>query len=162
MAARTGMPSSALEIPKQSGRMMNAADARSTSDIGGGRALRARKAAIVRFLLTHSSRSRYGDHTPRTVAVHEQPVLERGTSTPVISNPPVAALRHEAVKGAAPRRHRVLMLNPTHGFSGLFVRHIPLSLLYASAELVKNGIEVEILDNRLDPRRVREAPPAQL
>jgi len=43
------------------------------------------------------------------------------------------------------------MVYPLHGFSGTFVKHAPLSLLYASIELIKNGIEVVILDNRLYP-----------
>lgn len=41
------------------------------------------------------------------------------------------------------------MVYPKLGFAGKFTRHTPLSLLYASIELVKAGIEVEILDNRL-------------
>jgi len=46
-------------------------------------------------------------------------------------------------------KNKVIMVYPTLGFSGKFVRHTPLSLLYASIELVKHGIDVEILDNRL-------------
>lgn len=54
------------------------------------------------------------------------------------------------------------MVNPTHGFSGLFVRHIPLSVLYASAELVKHDVDVEILDCRLNPRGWRDELRAKL
>lgn len=48
-------------------------------------------------------------------------------------------------------RNKVIMVYPRQGFSGAFVKHAPLSLLYASIELVKHGIAVEILDNRLYP-----------
>jgi len=48
-------------------------------------------------------------------------------------------------------KNKIIMVYPTQGFSGTFVRHAPLSLLYASIELVKHGIEVEVLDNRLYP-----------
>ena len=43
------------------------------------------------------------------------------------------------------------MVYPKQGFSGTFVNHAPLSLLYASIEMVKHGVAVEILDNRLYP-----------
>ena len=45
-------------------------------------------------------------------------------------------------------RRRVIMVYPHLGFSGAFVKHLPLSLLYASSELVKNGFDVRILDTR--------------
>lgn len=48
-------------------------------------------------------------------------------------------------------RNKVIMVYPRQGFSGTFVNHAPLSLLYASIELVKHGVTVEILDNRLYP-----------
>ena len=41
------------------------------------------------------------------------------------------------------------MVYPEQGFCGQFVKHAPLSLLYASTELVKQGEEVIIIDNRL-------------
>tara|TARA_Y100000310_G_scaffold286930_1_gene311500 strand:+ start:318 stop:1877 length:1560 start_codon:yes stop_codon:yes gene_type:complete len=41
---------------------------------------------------------------------------------------------------------------PLQGSSGAFVRHIPLGLLYTSAELIKNNEIVEIYDCRLNPR----------
>lgn len=40
--------------------------------------------------------------------------------------------------------------------SGAFVLHAPLSLIYASIDLVKNGIDVEILDARLYPDTWRD------
>jgi len=44
---------------------------------------------------------------------------------------------------------RVIMIFPMQGFSGTYVRHAPLSLLYASAGLVKHGYDIKILDTRL-------------
>jgi radical SAM superfamily enzyme YgiQ (UPF0313 family) len=44
---------------------------------------------------------------------------------------------------------RVVMVYPKQGLSGVYVRHMPLSLLYASVELVKAGWDVRILDTRL-------------
>ncbi|ARJ66565.1 hypothetical protein WV31_13245 [Magnetospirillum sp. ME-1] len=41
------------------------------------------------------------------------------------------------------------MIYPEQGFSGNYVRHIPLSLLYASAGVVKAGVRVHILDARI-------------
>ncbi|CAA6604961.1 conserved hypothetical protein [Rhodospirillaceae bacterium LM-1] len=41
------------------------------------------------------------------------------------------------------------MIYPQQGFSGAYVRHIPLSLLYATAEAVKRGYDVRILDARV-------------
>jgi radical SAM superfamily enzyme YgiQ (UPF0313 family) len=43
------------------------------------------------------------------------------------------------------------MVYPQMGFSGAFVMHPPLGLLYASIELVKHGIDVRIIDTRLFP-----------
>lgn len=42
------------------------------------------------------------------------------------------------------------MIYPEQGFSGTYVKHAPLSLLYASAEVVKAGYDVRILDTRID------------
>lgn len=47
-------------------------------------------------------------------------------------------------------------MQPRLGFSGLFVMHMPLGLVYAAADLVARGIEVEILDLRLHPESWRE------
>ena len=49
------------------------------------------------------------------------------------------------------QRSKIVMVFPAQGFSSNFVKHIPLSLLYAVTEIVKSGREVEILDNRLCP-----------
>lgn len=53
-------------------------------------------------------------------------------------------------------RRKVLLVYPTQGFSGIFIQHAPISLIYAAAELVKNGIDVEVFDNRLHPRDWRD------
>lgn len=45
-------------------------------------------------------------------------------------------------------KNRVVMIYPYQGFSGTLVKHMPLSLLYASAELVKHDYDVAILDTR--------------
>lgn len=42
------------------------------------------------------------------------------------------------------------MIYPEQGFSGSYVKHAPLSLLYASAEVVKAGYDVRILDTRVE------------
>ena len=61
----------------------------------------------------------------------------------------------EAVSGPEDRtetidgRRKVLMVMPKMGFSGLFVKHAPIGLLYASVELCKREIPVEIFDQRL-------------
>ncbi|MBF0129926.1 MAG: B12-binding domain-containing radical SAM protein [Alphaproteobacteria bacterium] len=44
---------------------------------------------------------------------------------------------------------RIVMVYPRQGFSGAYVKHMPLSLLYASAEVVKKGWDVKILDTRV-------------
>jgi anaerobic magnesium-protoporphyrin IX monomethyl ester cyclase len=46
-------------------------------------------------------------------------------------------------------RPRIILVYPPQGFSGVYVRHAPLSLLYAAAEVVKAGYDVRILDTRL-------------
>ena len=48
-------------------------------------------------------------------------------------------------------RSKVLMIYPIQGFSGNYARHSPISLLYASIELVKRNAEVIIFDQRLYP-----------
>ena len=53
-------------------------------------------------------------------------------------------------------KHKILLIYPLQGGSGAFVRHIPLGLLYTSAKLVKQGVSLEILDCRLNPRMWRE------
>jgi anaerobic magnesium-protoporphyrin IX monomethyl ester cyclase len=44
---------------------------------------------------------------------------------------------------------RIIMVYPSLGFSGTYVKHMPLSLLYATVEVVKAGYDVEIFDQRL-------------
>ena len=43
----------------------------------------------------------------------------------------------------------IVMVYPNQGFSGTYVKHMPLSLLYASSQVVKDGHEVRIFDQRL-------------
>ena len=47
------------------------------------------------------------------------------------------------------RRNRVILVYPNQGFSGTYVKHMPLSLLYSSVELVKHGFEVQLLVCRI-------------
>ncbi|NFV78535.1 B12-binding domain-containing radical SAM protein [Magnetospirillum aberrantis] len=49
------------------------------------------------------------------------------------------------------KRNKVVMVYPKQGFSGAYVRHMPLSLLYAASELVKHGFDVQTLDCRVEP-----------
>lgn len=44
---------------------------------------------------------------------------------------------------------RVVLVYPMQGFSGAYVRHAPLSLLYAAIDALKRGYTVDILDTRL-------------
>ena len=47
-------------------------------------------------------------------------------------------------------RNEVVMVYPYQGFSGTYVKHMPLALLYASTELVKDpDFNVKILDTRV-------------
>ncbi len=48
-------------------------------------------------------------------------------------------------------RSSILMIYPNTGFSGAFVIHTPLGLLYSTSEIVKAGMEVKIFDTRLCP-----------
>lgn len=45
--------------------------------------------------------------------------------------------------------NHVVMVYPRLGFSGSYVQHMPLGLLYASSEIVKHDYEVSLLDTRL-------------
>lgn len=47
------------------------------------------------------------------------------------------------------RHTKILLLYPSLGFVGSFVKNVPLSLLYCSVDAVKSGLEVEIVDFRL-------------
>jgi radical SAM superfamily enzyme YgiQ (UPF0313 family) len=46
---------------------------------------------------------------------------------------------------------RILLIYPQMGMSGAYVRHIPLSLLYAATDALKCGFEIDIVDTRLCP-----------
>lgn len=46
-------------------------------------------------------------------------------------------------------RQNIVLIYPQQGFSGNYVRHMPLSLLYAAAEVVKSGWDVRIIDTRV-------------
>jgi len=48
-------------------------------------------------------------------------------------------------------RNRIVLVYPNQGFSGTYVQHLPLSLIYVSAEVVKSGFDVSIIDSRIDP-----------
>lgn len=48
-------------------------------------------------------------------------------------------------------RKRILLLYPLMGFSGSYVRHIPLSILYAAIGSIAEGFEIDIVDVRLHP-----------
>ncbi|MEO5375150.1 MAG: B12-binding domain-containing radical SAM protein [Alphaproteobacteria bacterium] len=47
------------------------------------------------------------------------------------------------------RAARLVMVYPQQGFSGTYVKHMPLSLLYASIDTVKAGYDVRIVDTRV-------------
>jgi anaerobic magnesium-protoporphyrin IX monomethyl ester cyclase len=51
---------------------------------------------------------------------------------------------------------RILLIYPRAGASGELVRHMPLSILYAAADCIKNGFCVDILDLRIRPRDWKE------
>lgn len=54
------------------------------------------------------------------------------------------------------KRSRILMVYPPLGMSGTFVRHAPISLLYAASKVVKEGFDVEVYDARLNPNGWRD------
>lgn len=58
--------------------------------------------------------------------------------------------------------HHILLVYPKLGLAGELVQHLPLSLLYAVAETVKAGYDVDILDVRLDPGHWRQNLEAKL
>jgi radical SAM superfamily enzyme YgiQ (UPF0313 family) len=47
------------------------------------------------------------------------------------------------------KRNRIVMIYPYQGFSGTYVKHAPLGLLYSTTEIVKAGYEVDIFDTRV-------------
>jgi len=48
-------------------------------------------------------------------------------------------------------RKRIVLLYPLMGLSGSYVRHLPLSLLYAAIGSIGEGFEIDIIDVRLHP-----------
>lgn len=48
-------------------------------------------------------------------------------------------------------QQRLLLIYPEMGLSGAYVRHLPLSLLYAAVDAVKAGFAIDIVDVRLCP-----------
>jgi radical SAM superfamily enzyme YgiQ (UPF0313 family) len=46
-------------------------------------------------------------------------------------------------------RNQIVMVYPYQGFSGTYVKHAPLALLYSTCEIVKAGYNVEIYDTRV-------------
>lgn len=54
-------------------------------------------------------------------------------------------------------RNKIVMVYPNQGFSGTYVKHMPLSLLYASSQVVKAGYPVSIFDQRLHEGEWRKA-----
>jgi len=61
-----------------------------------------------------------------------------------------------------PNLKRILLIYPEMGMSGAYVRHIPLSLLYAAIDSIKAGFAVDIVDARLAPATWREEIAAKL
>ncbi|MDD2733606.1 MAG: radical SAM protein [Desulfuromonadaceae bacterium] len=53
-------------------------------------------------------------------------------------------------------KKRILLAYPQMGMSGSYVRHIPLSLLYAAIGSISAGFAVDIVDTRLNPTGWRE------
>ncbi len=45
-------------------------------------------------------------------------------------------------------RNQIVMVYPYQGFSGTYVKHAPLGLLYSTSEIVKSGYDVQIYDTR--------------
>lgn len=48
-------------------------------------------------------------------------------------------------------KKRILLIYPKMGMPGSLVQHMPLSLLYASIDSIKDGFEIDIVDVRLKP-----------
>jgi len=46
------------------------------------------------------------------------------------------------------KKNQIVMVYPYQGFSGTYVKHSPLALLYSSSEIVKFGYDVKIYDTR--------------
>jgi anaerobic magnesium-protoporphyrin IX monomethyl ester cyclase len=50
----------------------------------------------------------------------------------------------------------VVLYYPTMGMSGSLITHLPLSLLYAGIDTIQAGIEVRVVDARLDPANCKQ------
>lgn len=46
-------------------------------------------------------------------------------------------------------KNQVILVYPFQGFSGTYAKHMPLSIIYAATDLVKNGYDVKLLDTRV-------------
>ncbi|MBF0192917.1 MAG: B12-binding domain-containing radical SAM protein [Magnetococcales bacterium] len=51
----------------------------------------------------------------------------------------------------------VVLYYPTMGMSGSLITHLPLSLLYAGIDTIQAGIEVRVVDARLDPENCQKS-----
>jgi radical SAM superfamily enzyme YgiQ (UPF0313 family) len=60
------------------------------------------------------------------------------------------------------KKKRLLLIYPQMGMSGAYVRHIPLSLLYAAVDSLKAGFEIDIVDTRLCPTSWKEELAAKI
>ncbi|KAF0225584.1 MAG: hypothetical protein FD176_270 [Rhodospirillaceae bacterium] len=47
------------------------------------------------------------------------------------------------------QRRTIVLVYPQQGFSGNYVRHMPLSLLYVASEVIKSGWDVRVVDTRV-------------
>ena len=45
--------------------------------------------------------------------------------------------------------NKIIMVYPYQGFSGTYVKHAPLGLLYATSEITKEDYDVDIYDTRV-------------
>lgn len=57
---------------------------------------------------------------------------------------------------------RLLLVYPKMGMTGVLVKHLPLSLLYASIDSIKYGFEIDLVDVRLSPQRWEAAIRAKM
>lgn len=90
-------------------------------------------------------------------------MISRRVALPIIADSPGPEVEVGAPAAETSRRRtRVLMVHPLQGFSGVFVQHMPLSLLYASADLVKRGVPVDVFDARLHASNWRDELRARL
>lgn len=60
------------------------------------------------------------------------------------------------------KQKRILLIYPSMGMSGAYVRHIPLSLLYAAIDPIREGFAIDLVDVRLSPTTWRQELAAQM